>query len=173
MENYRCRFCKKHNTQECKSECGSKWNINYFVPKDEVKKYFSQGDFDTMNDKLVPTHSINIDGNHYCPYCGESMFPIQDKNSPTYATIGYTCICDGARSELEYNERLKELREKQQEELRELQNAYKDKLTFCCDKLFEIHQKREKEHFRFMKHTLNHFSTLNGEKFGDIQDIVR
>ena len=108
---------------------------------------------------------------NYCPYCGNKMYPIQD--DVTFTVTGYCCICEGARNEIEYENKKQILEEKHKKELLALSNEYQDKLTFDSDKLFKIKQRKEKESFEFFSRKYNHFSTLNGEIYTDIEQIVR
>lgn len=175
----KCNYCI--NKEQC-NECDKKWK-DKFIPSEEVKQYFSCGyvgvrgingrvyRFDTTNESLVPTHKILIDGDYYCPYCGESMYPIQDKY--TLEVIGHCCICQGAKDEIEYEQKKKELDKKHEKELYELRKEYSDKLAFCSEKLFEIKQKLERKHFEFFSHDYNHFATLNGKPYTNIEQIVR
>lgn len=54
----------------------------------------------------------------YCVYCGNTALPIQNLD---YDVIGYTCCCKGAMDEVEYDQALKELKKKQQQELYQFQ----------------------------------------------------
>lgn len=174
----KCNYCV--NKSQC-NKC-DKWK-DKFIPSEEVKQYFRHGyvgtrgisgytyDFDNTNESLVTTHKIHIDGKYYCPYCGELMYSIQDKY--TLSTIGYCCICQGARDEIEYEQKKKELEKKYEEELCTLQKEYSDKLKFCSDKLFDIKQKLERNRFEFFSHNHNHFCTLNGKPYTNIEQIVR
>ena len=175
----KCNYCI--NKKQC-NECDKGWK-DKFIPSEEVKHYFKRGyvgtmgingrvyNFDTTNEFLVNTHSVYIDGKYYCPYCGEIMYPIQDKE--TLDTIGFCCICEGAKAEIEYEKEKKELEKKHKEELYSLENKYIDKLTFCSDKLFDIKQRLERKHFEFFSHNYNHFSTINGKPYNKIEDIIR
>lgn len=179
MENMKCNYCI--NKTQC-NKCDKYWK-DKFIPSEEVKKYFRYGyvgvrgldgciyNFDSTNEILVPTHSMYIEGKYYCPYCGERMYSIQSKD--TLAIKGYCCICEGARNEIEYEKRKTELERKYEDELHSLNMEYKDKLTFCSDKLFEIKQRKERENFKFFSHDYTHFSTLNGKLYTDIKQIVR
>lgn len=170
-----CNYCKNNGyCDEC-DDYGSK-----FIPLDNVKKYFSRGSiginkylyyFDTCNKSLIKTHSIMIGSIYYCPYCGERMYPIQDEKS--LDTIGHCCICDGARSEIEYENKRKELENKYKKELSLLQDEYKNKLKFCTEKLFDVKQTLERNSFKFFTHNYHHFTTLNGKPVMDIKQIIR
>lgn len=169
-----CNYCV--NKEAC-SSCDITW-CDKFIPNDDVRKYFSYGyngvrgingytwDFDTTNEDLVQTHAIRIHHLLYCPYCGERMLPIQD--STTLDTIGYCCICEGARAELEYERELEELKQNFETECVLLMGRYSDKLTFNTDKLLLIKNKIELER---PHRKLNHFSTLNGKEIHDIDDM--
>ena len=174
----RCNHCI--NKEQC-NECDKGWK-DKFIPSEEVKQYFNKSyvdvrgingrvySFNTTNESLVPTHSIQINGDRYCPYCGETMYPIQ--NNKTLSIIGYCCICQSARDEIEYEKKKKELEKKYDEELFNLRTEYRDKLTFCSDKLFEIKQRHDKKDFEFFKHNHDHFSTLNGKPYTTIEQII-
>lgn len=176
--SHRCNYCT--NKSECET-CDKGWK-DKFIPSDEVKQYFSRVyvgvggidgrvyTFNNTSEMLVPTHSILIDGDYYCPYCGKPMFCIQEKE--TLIIIGHCCICQGARDEIEYENKKRELEKKHKEELYSLQDEYKDKLTFCDKKLFETKQRIEKKHFDFFSPSHNHFCTLNDEKLYKIEQLI-
>lgn len=175
----KCNYCT--NKEQC-NECDKEWK-DKFIPSEEVKQYFSRGyvgvrgingctySFNNTNEALVSTHGICIDRDYYCPYCGDIMYVIQDKE--TLDVIGHCCICQGARDEIEFEKKKKELERKFKEELSALEDEYEDKLTFCSEKLFDIKQRQERKHFEFFSHEYNHFSTLNGETYRTIEQIVR
>lgn len=160
-----CNHCI--NKEAC-AECDKDWK-DKFIPSDEVKHYFVKAycgmrgidgrvyTWNSTNPSLIPTHYINIHNRPYCPYCGETMYPIQDKES--LSVIGYCCICQGARNELEYEKKKKELEAKHQTELYDLKKLYENKLTFCSDKLFEIKQKEAERYFKLFASEHNHFNT--------------
>ena len=52
------------------------------------------------------------------------MYPIQDKE--TLTVMGYCCICQGARDEIEYEKKKKELENRHREVLGSLKNEYKE-----------------------------------------------
>lgn len=174
----KCNYCA--NKKQC-NECDKSWK-DKFIPLEEVKQYFNksyvgikgingcQYFFDNTKESLVSTHSIQIGNKYYCPYCGETMYSIQDKQ--TLEVIGYCCICQGARDEIDYEIKKRELGEKYAKELDNLQNEYKDKLLFCSDKLFEIKQEQERKDFNFYSYECNHFSTLNGKVFTTIEQLI-
>lgn len=175
----KCNFCV--NKEQC-AMCDKNWK-DKFIPSDEVRKYFHKGycgvrgingctwDFDTTNVSLKSTHFIRIGNTYYCPYCGEEMYSIQYKE--TFSIIGHCCICQGARDEIEYEKRKKELEEKHKNELNNLMKEYQSKLSFCSEKLFDIKQQQERNSFKFFTHEYNHFSTLNGKIYDEIEQIVR
>lgn len=173
-----CNFCT--NKTQC-AECDKGW-LDKFIPSKEVASYFhrcyvgvrgingSAYSFDTTSETLIPTHHVVIDGKFYCPYCGEKMFPIQDKI--TLATIGHCCICQGARDELEYEAKKNEMEEKYRRELEEasrsLQDEYRDKLSFCTKKLLAIKQEAERKRLEFFSPENTHFGGNN-----NIEDLIR
>lgn len=181
----KCNYCI--NESAC-SECNKKRWLDKFIPSDNVKKYFKYSyngvmglggkytwDFDTTNPDLIETHSVTIDGKYYCPYCCEPMFSIQAdiKKYNDYSITGHCCICDGARSEIEYEIEKDKLEKKHITECSELQEKYRESLKFDSEKLFEIKQANERKDFEFSSHGYTHFSTLNGSRYSDINEIVR
>ena len=178
MNTVCCNYCT--NKESCKS-CDKAWK-DMFIPSEEVKDYFQKSyngvrgingyayHFDTTNDSLVPTNHIIINDDYFCPYCGGEMYSIQDKD--TFAVIGHCCICAGARAEIEYERKKKDLENEYKNKIFKLQSEYSDKLSFCSEKLFEIKQKREKSRFNFFSHYYNHFGTLNGKSYTKIEQIV-
>lgn len=169
----KCNYCANKNAHctTCTNECN-------FVPIEEVKEFFlynpynnpmfSKYMYDSTNNNLIKTHSIKINNEYYCPYCSDKMYPIQDKYS--LKTYGYCCVCEGARAEIEFEKRLKDLKKKHEDEINELQSEYIDKLTFCTNKLIEI--KVEKDKKSVVNKELTHFCTLNGEKYTDINQLI-
>ena len=176
--SFKCNYCI--NKKQC-NECHKDWK-DKFIPSKEVKNYFKyvyvgvRGmngfiyQFDNTNESLIPTHHILIGNNYYCPYCGESMYSIQDRE--TLTPLGYCCICQGARDEIIYEKEKKELENKYKDELNALKMKYKEKLSFCSDKLFEIKQKQERERFDFFHNKYTHFSTINGKTCSTINQIA-
>ena len=105
-----CNCCVNRDTDKC-SNCYTEdsrgWRRHIeFRPVKEVSKYFSYvGNDEYMWNSTsweVPpvTKSVDIHNKNYCPYCANLMFPIQNPN--TLQVIGYTCFCDGAIAESEY-----------------------------------------------------------------------
>lgn len=166
----KCCYCV--NKTQC-SECDTNWK-DKFIPSDEVKQYFHKNYCgvggidgctygpDPTDPSLVPTHHIIIDGEYYCPYCGEKMFLIQNKI--TFGEIGHYCICKGARDELEYETKKAALIAKHENELAELKKEYKEKLSFCSEKLLEIKQEKERKNFKFFSPEFNHFGPFQDAK---------
>lgn len=154
----KCNYCvNKTQCEKCK-------NTDKFIPSEEVRHYFQRiyvgvsgiGGYEYMwnstNKDLVPTQHIEIDRDDYCPYCGEIMYPIQGflaQGIENYTVTGSCCLCQGARDELEYKQKENELKKKHEEELYKLQQAYKDKLVYCTDKLLDIKQKKERHNYEF------------------------
>ena len=149
----RCNYCI--NKSQC-SECDKGWK-DKFIPAEEVESYFerhyvgvrgingSEFGWNSSNPDLVPTRSITIGSTKYCAYCGETMFPIQGclaQGMNNYAVTGYCCICQGARDELEYKAKEEELIRKHEQEKKELQNSYRERLKFCTEKLIDIQLKQ-------------------------------
>ena len=86
------------------------------------------------------TKTVVIHNRNYCPYCAAQMFPIQTPE--TFQVIGYTCFCDGALSEVEYESAKEALLKKHEEELAELRNEYRPRLTTDLHTLFNIKQEQ-------------------------------
>lgn len=177
----KCNHCI--NKAQC-AECDKDWK-DKFIPSNEVKQFFSFSyvgvkgidgcvyRWDSTNESLIPTHHMLIDGHYYCPYCGEMMLPIQGliKTRGNYLTTGYCCICQGARDEIEYEQKRAELEEKHRQELYDLENAYHERLQFCTEKLIDIQVQainKSKSHMR----DYSHISTLNDKKYHDIKQIL-
>lgn len=57
----------------------------------------------TSGAKPTATHKLNSDA-HYCAYCGNKAFPIQDniERHGDYTTTGWCCICKDAMDEVEW-----------------------------------------------------------------------
>lgn len=175
-----CKNCVNRNTETC-SQCDKNW-FDKFVPEERIKKYFNytyngvrgingrMWGFDTTNPELIPTHAVFINRKPYCPYCGDIMYSIQDAD--TLAVTGHCCICKGAMAEIEYEKKKKALDEKYAKELDNLSDEYRDRLTFCSEKLLEIKQEEEKKSFDFFNHSYNHFYRVNGKKITDIEQIL-
>lgn len=162
-----------------KSECpkyGEGCRDN-FIPSDDIRHYFQRlydGKdyhyyFNTTSETLVNTHCMIIGNRHYCPYCGDTMYSIQDKK--TLDVIGHCCICQGARDEIEYETKLKNLKIKHNAEIAELNREYVDKLAFRTDKLLEAKQRYDERMIKGL--TYSHLSTLNGRQYTNIEQIVR
>lgn len=166
----KCKYCT--NTFFCK-ECDKNW-YDKFIPNKEVKYFFNYNycgrggingytyDWDSTNPDLKPTHWVNIQGTKVCPYCGEKVLPIQDKN---LNVIGHCCICEGARAELEYESKKEDMQNRHKIELIELENEYEEKLKFCSDKLLKLKQEKERYYFEFLDKTYNHFNTKKEIEF--------
>lgn len=123
-----------------------------------------------MNTKK-PTHTIEIGYYAYCAYCGNRAYNLQ--HPITLDVIGHYCTCEGAQNELKYEEELKALQEKHEQEQEELRQKYRDKLQFCDEKLFEVKQRLERESFEHSSKYSHycHFSTLNGKKYRTIDQL--
>ena len=81
----------------------------------------------------------------------------------------YCCICEGARAEIEYEKKLKELNEKFEDERARLRQQYSEKLKFDTDKLLYTKHKIESERSCL---ELNHFTSINDIKIDDIEQII-
>ena len=160
----KCDVCT--NNFFCK-ECKEGWK-DKFIPNDEVKQFFEfcyagtigingyVWSWNSTNSDLKPTHRLDIYGKNICPYCGEEMYPIQNKNLDI---IGHCCLCKGARAELEYEDKKRDMQHRHQVELRELQNEYKESLQFCSEKLLQFKQQEEQRIVNFLDKVYNHFNT--------------
>lgn len=176
-----CKYCANKNACE---KCDKNWK-DMFIPTEDVKEYFNKGyvgvrgmhgyiyTFDTTSESLVPTHSITIGNTHYCPYCGDVSYTIQNKE--TLAITGHCCICEGAKAEIEYEKKKRELEKEYEEKLSDLQNSYAKPLSFDVEKLLEIKHREERESVAFFReHQFhNHFETINGKRCTDIHEIIR
>lgn len=166
----KCNVCI--NKDSCK-DCKIGWE-DKFIPNNEVKQFFERGYAGTIgingyvwswnptNSDLNPTHRLDIYGKNICPYCGEEMYPIQNKNLDI---IGHCCLCKGARAEIEYENKKRDMKNRHNVELQELQNEYKEKLKFDSNKLLEFKQKEERYLFKFIDKTYNHFNTKEEIEF--------
>lgn len=170
-----CKYCI--NKEQC-SQCDKGWK-DKFIPSEDVKKYFTRGytgvrglngylySFNNTNEKLRSTRYVVIGNRPYCPYCGDRMYSIQDKES--YEVIGHCCICEGARAELEYRDKLQELEERHQQEKVELQKEYIPKLTYNTEELLEIERRRIVERGN---HRCSYFSKYNDKPITDIRQLI-
>lgn len=177
--SYKCNYCI--NKDFC-TTCDKDW-YDKFIPNDRVKKYFEKSYsgvkginnyvyvYNSTNKDLVSTHSINIFGDMYCPYCGEKMFPIQKEGF--LIVVGYCCICEGAEAEIEYEKRKAELLSKHKKEISDLNMEFVDKLTFCSDKLLDIKHKKEKSLLKYAAINHSHFGTQNGEPYKKIEQLTK
>lgn len=176
MENN--NFCNNCINKEMCCQCGK--YKDKFIPNEAVKPYFQKvyigtegingyiWRFDTTNPSLYETRSISICGQLYCPYCGEKMHCIQDKD--TLFVIGYCCFCEGAREEIAYKKEIKVLEEKHKLELLELKNKYKEKLKYSIPKLVEIKTNIEKKELKNSNYS--YFSTINGKNITNISQLL-
>ena len=116
-----CNCCVNRDTDKC-SNCYTEdsrgWRRHIeFRPLKQVSKHFSYVGNDeymwnsTSREVPLVTKSVVIHNKHYCPYCAAQMFPIQTPE--TFQVIGYTCFCEGAISEVEYESAKEALLEKQ------------------------------------------------------------
>lgn len=169
-------YCE--NRESC-SDCDKGWR-DKFIPNEDVKEFFIRSYngvrgidgrsyyFDNTNENILPTKHVFIDGVPHCPYCAEIMFSLQDY--PRLDTIGYRCICRGARAEIEYNEKVNELKQKHSLEYSKLNNEFKDKLVVDIDKLFKEKQEIEKKKFGFFNKRMLTSRTIKSGV--DVDDII-
>ena len=177
----KCNHCI--NKEYCDT-CDSVWK-DKFIPSDEVEKYFKRSRshrnegvdgytyyIDNTSEKLIPTKSVHIHGGHYCPYCGELMFVIQKET--TLKQVGYFCICEGARAEIEYKNEKRLLDSKHEEESRELKRKYRGKLAYNSSKLLEIKQREERRSFEFHHRDgdTTFFNTSEKDVCVDIEELI-
>lgn len=170
----KCNYCT--NKSQC-SECDKGW-MDKFIPSKEVEHYFeryyvgvrgingSRYEWNSSNPDHIPTHSITIGRTKYCPYCGETMFPIQGylaRGIDNYDITGYCCICQGARDELEYKNKQEELAQKHKQEMRDLEKSYREKLKFCTEKLIDMQLKKIIENCE-SPYEYNYFSGVDDVK---------
>ena len=152
-----CNCCVNKDTDNCNSCTEKNGNKYNFVPRSDVRQYFSQcyvGHdkyeyiWNSTNENMhTETHSVVIHNKHYCPYCANLMFPIQEKN--TLKITGYTCFCEGALTEAVYKQARAELQRKYEDAVLELHNTYRPKLIANFTELFAIKQEEEKRYFEF------------------------
>lgn len=184
-----CSFCKLANMDTCKL---CKQNKR-FISNDDVKDYFriiytgTSDDYpyeyrlDNTNPMLKSTQHIRIRNRfgtyfYYCPYCGENMHLIQKPK--TLEHVGYYCICEGARAELEYNEKRTELENKHKEELRQLESEYKERLTFDIKSLCDAKMNEEQKRIDYLYNNCtgfsntNHFSKNGNKPYEDIEELL-
>ena len=165
----KCNYCI--NKSQC-SECNIQ---DKFIPSEEVRWCFEHyyvgvrgidgcvWEWNSSRKGIEPTSEVQIEGSHYCPYCGETMFSIQGclaKGIKNYDVTGYCCLCQGARNELAYKHKVKALKQKHEDELYAVQTEYREKLVYCTDKLFEIKQREEKKRFDFFKDHHSYFNVV-------------
>lgn len=152
-----CNCCINNDTDKCNNcdhvdPSNVYENLPNFVPKNEFSAHFSwfgkDGYFwNSTKTKSTPTKSVVIHNTHYCPYCAQEMFPIQ--NPVTLDIIGHTCFCEGALSEIEYGVEEQQLLEKQEQERVALQNKFRPRLIADLHMLFEIKQQKDLSRFKF------------------------
>lgn len=124
----------------------------------------------TIDDKGTVSNTDNISS------VIDKMIRLTAKLTECYASdIIYDIdnLKDAVENGIEYEAKLKELKEKHEQEISELNREYSNKLVFCTDKLLEIKHAEEKRSLEFFGTKHGHMSTLNGEKYTDIEQIVR
>lgn len=72
--------------------------------------------WDSRHEDLKPSKTY---GQNYCVYCGKRPMPIQPDHLG-YEVSGYMCVCKDAQDELELNDQIEKLIEKQRKELSEI-----------------------------------------------------
>lgn len=155
-----CNCCINQGTEKCEGcyQTNTRnWTIHVnFYPKSEFRSFFYRGYIgdnsyewmwnSTRCDRPA-TKSVVIHNSHYCPYCYNKMFPVQD--SDTLSITRFICFCKGASAEIEYNQAKEELLTKHKLELRDLENKYKPDLMSNLTTLFNIKQEQDKKTFEF------------------------
>ena len=176
MENN--NFCNNCINKEMCCQCGK--HKDKFIPNEDVRPYFQRvyigtkgingyiWRFNTTNEHLLETQGVSIYGELYCPYCGEKMHCIQERE--TLFVIGYCCFCEGARKELEYKKERKALEEKHKLEFWELEKEYEGMLDYDIPKLLETKISREKS--KLHNSNYSYFSTINGKRISNISQLV-
>ena len=182
-----CKSCE--NKEKCKAE-GSlcSHDLSHFIPDDDSRQFFSRWwvgndqyeyHFNTNNEQLTSTHAIFIDDIPFCPYCGDVMYSFEKNRQRLHC-----CICEGARSEQEYEQELEAMKFRHEQELNKLKETWANKLTFDIKKLFEKKQQMEREAFDRreqvnMIKTISpryvgpgHITTLNGHPLRNMEDLL-
>lgn len=176
-----CNCCVNRDTDKCENcyQTNTRRITRHanFSPNPQVRNYFhlvwtgqtlQEYMWNSTCDAPI-TKSVRIHNEHYCPYCANSMFPIQD--SDTLRVTGYTCFCEGALAEVEYEQEKKKLLQKHEQELDELKEEYRSKLIAKLNTLFNIKQEADKKSFEFF----NKDSTCVGfyeNKTIDLDDLI-
>lgn len=173
-----CNCCVNRDTgkcQDCYKEDSRGWKKHTeFRPMKDFSKYFSYiGNDEYMwnsTSREVPpvTKSVVIHNKNYCPYCAAQMFPIQIPE--TFQVVGYTCFCDGALSEVEYESAKEALLQKHEKELAELKNEYRPRLTTDLHTLFNIKQEQDRKSFEFFNRDSR--SLFSETKTFDLEDLI-
>lgn len=173
-----CNCCVNKGTDKCSNcyrEDSRGWRHHIeFRPTKEVSKYFSylgndEYMWNSISREAPPvTKSVNIHNRNYCPYCANQMFPIQDPD--TLEVIGYTCFCDGAIAESQYEADKEAMLNKHEQELEELKNRYRPRLTTDVHTLFNIKQEQDRKSFEFFNKDAR---SLFGEtKTFELEDLI-
>ena len=172
MNNRFCNICIKRNTLACKDCLQKGENLN-FVPHSEFRPMFDYHSswhngntniysFNCNNTKSVQTRVIEIDGDMYCPYCGNKALVLYSDHFDYGGLRGYCCLCDQALAEIEFQKELNRLNDEHEKKLYELQLAWKDKLKYNSRKLFDIQQRNREERFKTVD-DVSYFTTINGK----------
>lgn len=105
-------------------------------------------------DNLVPTVTLSNKLNiPVCAYCGRQALPIQKRAShEEYYTTGYCCVCKDAMDELEVKAKIKEVIEKMERVVEDLEKSAPKVSKDVLKKLLEEKNKRsldllERDHY--------------------------
>lgn len=177
-----CNCCVNRDTDKC-SNCYQTNSRNWtkhvnFCPKAQFAKYFHHA-WIGMNDQEYMWNSTNCDrpatqsvivhNKYYCPYCSNSMFPIQDSGS--LSVTGYTCFCEGASAQLEYDQEKETMLKKHEQELIALKSKYKSKMAVDLHSLFDIKQKEDRRSFEFFNKDSRYLG-FGENKVIDLEDLL-
>lgn len=138
---------KKLSLVDRADERGFKLLRRTFIGKsqDEADEHGYKMSWDSRNTSIGPTTTHVISYSHICVYCGEIALPLQ-QNRDSFTVTGYTCVCSGSRDEQEYNDKLKLLLEKHEDELHELKKtAPKFDLNACLPYVDHVLNKYRKQ----------------------------
>ena len=87
--------------------------------------------WDSSHEDLEPTSTFAIKYKHFCSYCCNEAYSIQEglrDGGNYYKITGYTCICESAEKEKELKRQLEELENELKRQLEELENEYKERI---------------------------------------------
>ena len=192
--NIKCRFCYACNrcgTDYCQTCVQKDGTCLHLVPMSKFRdmfhyhSYYPNGynkdsvgvySWNSTNMTAVPTKTIYLNHDEYCPYCGNRALPLQRRiNSHNdYSVTGYACVCPGSQAEIEFISCEQALKEKHEQELHDLRKEYRDRLQYDLPKLFNMWQDhRQREFERSMKYEngRSYFTSVNGHTPENIEEL--